>query len=213
MATARYQSGSITLKKRAKGLDVREFRWRDDGGKQRSKLLGTTAQYPTEKAAHCAADAFRIEINSELPARAAERGWKIKVANTLVVYFCRSKGVTFVSWAAAAKQTILIRYPSISALLLAYRFFASSSTFATGTTPTRLRTYSSAPPSGEPHGPLSFSIFLPFASANTMSARSFENLRFASSSNSCEWGNRTPKTSTSVSAPPRRCAIKFGSVK
>ena len=63
----RYQSGSITLKKRAKGLDVWEFRWRDDGGKQRSKLLGTTAQYPTEKAAHCAADAFRIEINSELP--------------------------------------------------------------------------------------------------------------------------------------------------
>jgi integrase len=67
MATARYQSGSITLKKRAKGLDVWEFRWRDDGGKQRSKLLGTTAQYTTEKAAHCAADAFRIEINSELP--------------------------------------------------------------------------------------------------------------------------------------------------
>ena len=67
MATARYQGGSITLKKRAKGLDVWEFRWRDDGGKQRGKLLGTTAQYPTEKDAQCAADAFRLEINSELP--------------------------------------------------------------------------------------------------------------------------------------------------
>ena len=42
MATARYQSGSITLKKRAKGLAVWEWRWREDGGKQRSKLLGVT---------------------------------------------------------------------------------------------------------------------------------------------------------------------------
>lgn len=67
MATARYQGGCITLKKRAKGSDVWEFRWREDSGKQRSKLLGTTDQYPTEKDAHRAADAFRLEINSELP--------------------------------------------------------------------------------------------------------------------------------------------------
>jgi len=67
MATARYQGGCITLKHRAKGSEVWEFRWRDGSGKQRSKLLGSIQQLPTAKDAHRAADAFRLEINAELP--------------------------------------------------------------------------------------------------------------------------------------------------
>lgn len=63
---ARYQSGNITLKKR-KGPDVWEFRWYEPDGRLRSKLLGTVEQYPTKRDAQRAADALRLEINSELP--------------------------------------------------------------------------------------------------------------------------------------------------
>ena len=57
----------MTLKKRANGPDVWEFRWRDASGTQRSKLIGSTEKYPAERDAQCAADASRLEINSELP--------------------------------------------------------------------------------------------------------------------------------------------------
>jgi integrase len=67
MTTARYQGGSIALKKRSKGADVWEFRWRDATGTQLSKLLGTVERYPTKRDAQCAADAFRLEVNAELP--------------------------------------------------------------------------------------------------------------------------------------------------
>jgi integrase len=67
MTTARYQGGCITRKKRLKGPDVWEFRWRDASGTQRSKLLGNVEQYPTHRDAQRAADAFRLEVNSELP--------------------------------------------------------------------------------------------------------------------------------------------------
>jgi site-specific recombinase XerD len=63
----RYQRGNLTLKKRANGPDVWEFRWRDTSGTQRSKLLGTVEIIPTEQDANRAADAVRLEINSELP--------------------------------------------------------------------------------------------------------------------------------------------------
>src|SRR5437764_10020145 len=42
-----------------------EFRWRDASGIQRSKLLGSVEQFPAEREAQCAADTFRLEINSE----------------------------------------------------------------------------------------------------------------------------------------------------
>jgi len=67
MTTARYQGGSIALKKRSKGSDVWEFRWRDATGTQLSKLLGSVERYPTKRDAQCAADAFRLEVNAELP--------------------------------------------------------------------------------------------------------------------------------------------------
>lgn len=61
----KYQKGSLTLKPRANGPNVWEFRWRDATGTQRSKLLGTVEEYPTEREAQSAADAVRLEINSE----------------------------------------------------------------------------------------------------------------------------------------------------
>jgi integrase len=63
----KYQRGNVTLKPRANGSDVWEFRWRDASGTQRSKLLGTVEQFPSERDAQCEADAFRLEINAELP--------------------------------------------------------------------------------------------------------------------------------------------------
>ena len=63
----KYQRGNLTLKKRANGPDAWEFRWRDANGAQRSRLLGTVEQFPTERDAQCTADALRLEINSELP--------------------------------------------------------------------------------------------------------------------------------------------------
>jgi integrase len=63
----KYQRGNLTLKKRVNGPDVWEFRWRDASGRQRSKLIGTTEKLLSEREAQCAADALRLEINSELP--------------------------------------------------------------------------------------------------------------------------------------------------
>jgi integrase len=60
MTRARYQGGCITLKKRSKGSDMWEFRWRDASGTQRSKLVGTVEQYPTKRDAQRASDAFRL---------------------------------------------------------------------------------------------------------------------------------------------------------
>lgn len=89
----RYQRGNLTLKKRANGLDVWEFRWRDASGKQCSRLLGTIDRYPTEQDANCAADAVRLEINSELPkavsitvATLAERYLNDPVENERLAY-------------------------------------------------------------------------------------------------------------------------------
>jgi hypothetical protein len=66
-----YQKGNLTLRKRAKGADVWQFRWwdADDEGRrvQRSKLIGTVEEYPNERAAQRAVDAVRLEINAEMP--------------------------------------------------------------------------------------------------------------------------------------------------
>lgn len=64
---ARYQRGNVTLKKRAKLPACWEFRWRDADQIQHSRLLGSVEKLPTEQDAQRAADAVRLEINSELP--------------------------------------------------------------------------------------------------------------------------------------------------
>jgi integrase len=65
MMARKYQRGNLTQKPRVNGPDVWEFRWRDVSGRQRSKLLGTIEQYPTVREAQSAADAVRLEVNSE----------------------------------------------------------------------------------------------------------------------------------------------------
>lgn len=77
----KYQRGNLTLKPRANGPKVWEFRWRDTSGAQRSKLLGTIEMYPTGRDAQSAADAVRLEINSEL-----ERVVPITVATLIERY-------------------------------------------------------------------------------------------------------------------------------
>ncbi len=71
MKKARYQSGCITLRKRAKGAAVWQFRWWDTDAAghrvQRSELLGTLEELPTKRDAQKAADALRLEVNAELP--------------------------------------------------------------------------------------------------------------------------------------------------
>src|SRR5437762_1908504 len=71
MKKARYQSGCITLRKRAKGAAVWQFRWWDTDAAghrvQRSELLGTLEELPTKRDAQEAADALRLEVNAELP--------------------------------------------------------------------------------------------------------------------------------------------------
>jgi integrase len=53
------------------GLDVWQFRWwvTDDAGHrvQRSRIIGTVDEYPTEKHAQRAVDAIRLEVNVESP--------------------------------------------------------------------------------------------------------------------------------------------------
>src|ERR1700681_2642639 len=71
MTTAQYQLGCLTLRKRAKGADMWQWRWWefDDKGQrvQRSKLIGSVLEYPTAKAAQPAVDALRLEINADMP--------------------------------------------------------------------------------------------------------------------------------------------------
>jgi len=65
----RYQHGSLTLEKRAKGPDAWIFRWREKASNgetvQRKKIIGTRKDYPTESAAGKAVDALQLDINSE----------------------------------------------------------------------------------------------------------------------------------------------------
>src|SRR5258707_7812491 len=73
MTRARYQAGCITLRKRAKGADIWQFRWwelnQTGGHIQRSRIVGSVERFPTRRDAQCAADALRLEVNAELPNR------------------------------------------------------------------------------------------------------------------------------------------------
>jgi len=65
---ARYQAGSLTIRKRKAG-SVWVWRWREhqsDGGRvHRSSIVGTLAEYPTESAARKAIDRRRLSINQQ----------------------------------------------------------------------------------------------------------------------------------------------------
>jgi len=64
----RYQHGSVEREERKKGADVWVYRWweEDINGKllHRKQQIGDVEAYPSESAAHAAADALRLTINN-----------------------------------------------------------------------------------------------------------------------------------------------------
>ena len=71
MDRARYQFGSVTLKKRAKGADVWEFRYyetqADGTRKRKATFIGTTNQYKNKSDARVAVEALLLKLNEEKP--------------------------------------------------------------------------------------------------------------------------------------------------
>ncbi|HZY61262.1 MAG TPA: site-specific integrase [Edaphobacter sp.] len=67
----RYQFGSVTLKKRAKGADVWEFRYyetqADGTRKRKATFVGTTNQYRNKSDARVAVEALLLKLNEEKP--------------------------------------------------------------------------------------------------------------------------------------------------
>jgi len=68
---ARYQFGSLQLKKRAKGADAWEFRYYEDvpeGGRSRkAAFIGTLDEFKTEALARKAVEAHLLKLNAERP--------------------------------------------------------------------------------------------------------------------------------------------------
>ena len=71
MDDTRYQSASVTLKKRAKGADVWEFRYYETqaANKRRHKatFVGTTDQHKNKSEARVAVEALLLKLNEEKP--------------------------------------------------------------------------------------------------------------------------------------------------
>jgi hypothetical protein len=71
MDRTRYQFGSVTLKKRAKGADVWEFRYyetqADGTRKRKATFIGTTNQYKNKSEARVAVEALLLKLNEEKP--------------------------------------------------------------------------------------------------------------------------------------------------
>jgi integrase len=71
MERARYQFGSLTRKKRAKGSDAWEFRYYETtatGGRERkTATVGTVEKYKTKALAQKAVEALLLKLNSETP--------------------------------------------------------------------------------------------------------------------------------------------------
>jgi integrase len=67
----RYQFGSLSLKKRAKGADVWEFRHyetqADNTRKRKATFIGTTTQYKNKSDARVAVEALLLRLNEEKP--------------------------------------------------------------------------------------------------------------------------------------------------
>ncbi len=65
MAT-RYQYGSLRIRKRAKGSDVWEFRYQENG-KPKAVLVGTKEKLPTQADAERAVEYLRMRVNAQNP--------------------------------------------------------------------------------------------------------------------------------------------------
>jgi len=60
------RSTTLTLRKRAKGPDVWQFRWMENG-KPKSVLIGTVERYPAQADAERAVEGLRMKINAPNP--------------------------------------------------------------------------------------------------------------------------------------------------
>ena len=71
MERARYQFGSLTIRKRAKGPDAWEFRYyesTENGTRERkTATVGTVDKYKTKTLAQKAVEALLLKLNSETP--------------------------------------------------------------------------------------------------------------------------------------------------
>ncbi len=87
----RYQQGSLELEKRKKGPAVWVYRRREEGinGRllHRKLRIGDVEAYPSESAAHAAADALRLTINNRCNHRSLQRTAII----TLWEHYCREE--------------------------------------------------------------------------------------------------------------------------
>lgn len=87
----RYQHGSVEREERKKGPAVWVYRWweQDINGKlvHRKTQVGDVKKYPTESAAHSAADALRLTINN----RCEHRNLRRTTINTLWEHYSREE--------------------------------------------------------------------------------------------------------------------------
>ncbi len=71
MERTRYQFGSLTRKKRAKGSDAWEFRYYESTEKgariRRTATVGTVDKYKNKALAQKAVEALLLKLNSETP--------------------------------------------------------------------------------------------------------------------------------------------------
>jgi integrase len=87
----RYQNGSIEREDRKKGPAVWVYRWweEDISGKleHRKAQVGDMKKYPTDSAAHAAADALRLTINNRCVHRSLHR----TTVNTLWEHYSKEE--------------------------------------------------------------------------------------------------------------------------
>jgi hypothetical protein len=87
----RYQHGSVEREERKKGPAVWVYRWWEEGinGKlvHRKAQVGDVKKYPTESAAHSAADALRLTINN----RCEHRNLRRTTINTLWEHYSQEE--------------------------------------------------------------------------------------------------------------------------
>lgn len=87
----RYQHGSVEREERKKGADVWVYRWweEDINGKllHRKLQIGDVETYPSESAAHAAADALRLTINNGCKHKSLQRA----TINTLWEHYSREE--------------------------------------------------------------------------------------------------------------------------
>ena len=102
----RYQNGYLRCAKRKSGAQYWEFLWREnnDNGKRvrRTAIIGTVAQLPTEQLARVAANALRVNINSD-----SNRCCMVPISiSDLIDHYIRTDLSCDAGWHSHATRTI-----------------------------------------------------------------------------------------------------------